>query len=80
MLLTECKKSDVTLQLKTNIHTVKALKIGFKVNTKVGNSHEILECKSLVIATGGLSIPKIGASKLGWSCSKTSLGPSNLPF
>ena len=47
MLLTECKKSDVTLQLKTNIHTVKALKIGFKVNTKVGNSHEILECKSL---------------------------------
>ena len=24
MLLTECKKSNVTLQLKTNIHTVKA--------------------------------------------------------
>ena len=86
MLLTECKKSDVTLQLKTNIHTVKALKIGFKVNTKVGNSHEILECKSLVIATGGLSIPKIGASKLGYEIAKqfglgvTALKPALVPL
>lgn len=86
MLLTECKKSDVTLQLKTNIHTVKALNIGFKVNTKVGNSHEILECKSLVIATGGLSIPKIGASKLGYEIAKqfglgvTALKPALVPL
>ena len=86
MLLTECKKSDVTLQLKTNIHTVKALKMGFKVNTKVGNSHEILECKSLVIATGGLSIPKIGASKLGYEIAKqfglgvTALKPALVPL
>ena len=86
MLLTECKKSDVTLQLKTNIHTVKPLKIGFKVNTKVGNSHEILECKSLVIATGGLSIPKIGASKLGYEIAKqfglgvTALKPALVPL
>ena len=86
MLLTECKKSDVTLQLKTHIHTVKALKIGFKVNTKVGNSHEILECKSLVIATGGLSIPKIGASKLGYEIAKqfglgvTALKPALVPL
>ena len=86
MLLTECKKSDVTLQLKTNIHNVKALKIGFKVNTKVGNSHEILECKSLVIATGGLSIPKIGASKLGYEIAKqfglgvTALKPALVPL
>ena len=86
MLLTECKKSDVTLQLKTSIHTVKALKIGFKVNTKVGNSHEILECKSLVIATGGLSIPKIGASKLGYEIAKqfglgvTALKPALVPL
>ena len=86
MLLTECKKSDVTLQLKTHIHTVKPLKIGFKVNTKVGNSHEILECKSLVIATGGLSIPKIGASKLGYEIAKqfglgvTALKPALVPL
>ena len=86
MLLTECKKSDVTLQLKTNIHTVKALKIGFKVNTKVGNIHEIIECKSLVIATGGLSIPKIGASKLGYEIAKqfglgvTALKPALVPL
>ena len=86
MLLTECKRSDVTLQLKTHIHTVKALKIGFKVNTKVGNSHEILECKSLVIATGGLSIPKIGASKLGYEIAKqfglgvTALKPALVPL
>ena len=86
MLLSECKKSNVTLQLRTNIHTVKALKIGFKVNTKVGNSHEILECKSLVIATGGLSIPKIGASKLGYEIAKqfglgvTALKPALVPL
>ena len=86
MLLSECKKSNVTLQLRTSIHTVKALKIGFKVDTKVGNSHEILECKSLVIATGGLSIPKIGASKLGYEIAKqfglgvTALKPALVPL
>ena len=86
MLLSECKKSNVSLQLRTNIHTVKALKIGFKVDTKVDNSHEIIECKSLVIATGGLSIPKIGASKLGYEIAKqfglrvTALKPALVPL
>ena len=85
-LLTECKNSDVTLQLKTNIHTVKASKIAFKVNTKVGNSHKIIKCKSLVITTDGLSIPKIGDSKLGYEIAKqfglgvTALKPALAPL
>ena len=38
--------------------------------TRVRTSEAILYCESLVVATGGLSIPKIGASDLGYRIAK----------
>jgi len=63
MLLTEADKAGVTIQLNTEIKTLeKSRESGFIVSTKKQKIH----CQSVVIATGGLSIPKIGATPFGY--------------
>lgn len=62
MLLAECKKSNVRFWSGTAVHDVQKTDAGFDVKTDKG----IVSCSSLVIATGGLSIPKIGASSFGY--------------
>jgi predicted Rossmann fold flavoprotein len=62
MLLAECDKAGVTVQLMTHIGSIEQLDQQFHVNTSQGN----LICKTLVVATGGLSIPKMGATPLGY--------------
>ncbi len=63
MLLTECDKAAVTVQLKSEIQSIQqAHKSGFVVKTKT----QEISCQSLVIATGGLSIPKMGATPFGY--------------
>lgn len=63
MLLSECDKFDVDIQLNADIQAIqKRGESGFKVKT---SSQEIL-CQSLVIATGGLSIPKMGATPFAY--------------
>lgn len=60
VLLTECEWAGAKIQLDTKILEVKKTESGFHVNTSSGQ----IECLSLVVATGGLSIPTMGAS--GW--------------
>ncbi len=63
LLLNECKKVNVNIQLNTNILNIeKKSNHHFLINSNMGNYH----CQSLVIATGGLSIPKMGASPFGY--------------
>lgn len=63
MLLKECAKAGVSIRLKTEIEEIEALEeSGFRIKT----DKEILTSASLVIATGGLSIPGAGASSLGY--------------
>ena len=59
MLLTECRAANVEIQTGCS---VAAIREGFTVET----NHGEMTCESLVIASGGLSIPKIGASDLGY--------------
>jgi predicted Rossmann fold flavoprotein len=67
MLLTEARKSQVTLQLKTVIDDITSSKTeGFVLKS----AEYIFKCQSLVIATGGLSIPKIGATPFGYQIAK----------
>ncbi len=67
MLLTQCKKYNITLQLNCSINKVHKLPDQpFSLKTTQGD----LFCKSLVIATGGLSIPKMGASPFGYKMAK----------
>jgi predicted Rossmann fold flavoprotein len=62
MLLEECRRAGAELQLATRILAVSRGADGFVVATDRG-SHA---CRALVVATGGLSIPKMGASDVGY--------------
>ena len=61
MLLDECSAGGVTVSMETSIQSV--AKDGDLYAVKTNNGDHT--CKSLVIATGGLSIPKIGATSFG---------------
>ena len=61
MLLNECDAAGVPIQTNCSVRGIEK-GAGFRVTT----NGEELECKSLVIATGGLSIPKIGATDFGY--------------
>ena len=66
MLLFECKTANVTLMKETIITEVN--KQDDKYFIAVDNDKYF--CNSLIIATGGLSVPKIGASKFGYDVAK----------
>ncbi len=61
MLLKECNKADIKIQAKCMIKEI-IKKNGFSIKTDSG----VIESESLVIATGGLSYPKLGASDFGF--------------
>jgi predicted Rossmann fold flavoprotein len=61
MLLAECEAGGVTLKMGCSVQAVRHLADGgYELDTTQGPIHT----RSLVVATGGLSIPKIGAT--GW--------------
>lgn len=71
MLLSECDKVGVMIQLKTTIETITTkqdatTQNGFILQVKQGEKWQTLTCHSLVIATGGLSIPTMGATGFGY--------------
>ena len=62
ILLTECDWAGVTLQFQTEILAVSKAEEGFVLTTSQGE----ISCHSLVVATGGLSMPKLGATPYGF--------------
>lgn len=63
MLLTECEQANVTIKLNCAIQAVKQLNPEqFEITTEKAS----YRCQSLVIATGGLSIPTLGSSPFGY--------------
>ena len=63
LLLNECKKTNVNIQLNTHINNIeKKSDHHFIVKSSTDDYH----CQSLVIASGGLSIPKMGATPFGY--------------
>src|SRR3981081_3904710 len=62
MLLEECRTANAQLRLGTRLSAVSKDEIGFGVATDQGE----FRCTSLVVATGGPSIPKMGASGFGY--------------
>ncbi len=64
MLVEECRNSGVAVRLKTTLNHVKRSETseGFLLDTSLGE----VRCTSLVVATGGLSFPTMGASGLGY--------------
>jgi predicted Rossmann fold flavoprotein len=66
MLLLEVRAAGVQLATKVKIFDIHKSSQGFMIKT----SHGVEACASLVIATGGLSIPKIGATNFGYETAK----------
>lgn len=66
MLLDECKVNNVKIILETTVENIQKSSENFLVKTL----KEDLQCQSLVIATGGLSIPKMGATDFGYKIAK----------
>ncbi len=62
MLLEECRKARAQLRLGVRISAVSKDENGFVVVTDQGE----FRCRSLVVATGGPSIPKMGSSGFGY--------------
>lgn len=62
MLLAECDLPTVEQRYRCDVHDIEKTEGGFclKLNT------DAIECESLVIATGGLSMPKLGATPFGY--------------
>jgi predicted Rossmann fold flavoprotein len=63
LLLDECQMQNITMQLGVSVERVEKIK---------DNSYEVLStlgkfsCESLIVATGGLSIPSMGSSPWGY--------------
>jgi predicted Rossmann fold flavoprotein len=63
MLLAEMKAAGAQLRLNTRVQQVEKTADGFTLQLASG---EVLDCGALVVATGGLSIPKMGATDFGY--------------
>jgi hypothetical protein len=66
MLLAECARGGVELALNAHGIEVERSEDGFRVASSAGE----LWAESLVVATGGLSIPKLGATGLGYELAR----------
>ncbi|MDX1799869.1 MAG: aminoacetone oxidase family FAD-binding enzyme, partial [Marinobacter sp.] len=68
LLLTECEWAGVTIELETQVHQVRdaANAPGYQLKSTLGS----LGCRSLVVACGGLSIPTMGATGLGYELAR----------
>jgi predicted Rossmann fold flavoprotein len=62
ILLTECEWAGVEIKLRNEVFSVVQNKQGYLVSTNEAQ----YQCSSLVIASGGLTMPKLGASPIGY--------------
>lgn len=69
MLLELCRRSGATLELNTHVQSITKLDakdITFEIDTNKG----IFQAQNVVLASGGLSIPNLGASDFGHKVAK----------
>ncbi len=66
MLLDECEQAGVDLRLQTSVHAIERTDAGYALQTSMGE----VACASLVVATGGLSIPTMGATGFGYDVAR----------
>ncbi len=66
MLLDDCRAEDVRLEMDCTVDAIERDGAGFTLQTGA----RVLHCAALVIATGGKSIPKMGASGFGYDIAR----------
>ena len=62
LLLSEMRQANVELRLATSVTSVEKVSDGFALTLSQG----AVRCRSLVVASGGKSIPKMGATGFGY--------------
>ncbi|WP_019029711.1 NAD(P)/FAD-dependent oxidoreductase [Colwellia piezophila] len=62
ILMTECEWAGVQVNLRTEVLSVTKNNQGYLVTT----TDKSYQCKSLVVAAGGLTMPKLGATPIGY--------------
>ncbi|ASP47678.1 NAD(P)/FAD-dependent oxidoreductase [Cognaticolwellia beringensis] len=62
ILMTECEWAGVDIAMRSEVISVNKNDTGYEVVT-AGESYQ---CESLIIASGGLTMPKLGASPIGY--------------
>lgn len=77
MLLTECEWAGVEIRLKTSVDQIDQVGTRYRLRTP-GGAGGTIECASVVVATGGLSIPTMGATGFGYDLARQ-FGLSVLP-
>jgi predicted Rossmann fold flavoprotein len=66
LLLTEMKAAGVELRLSSPVSAIEKTERGFRLSLEAGP----VDCASLVIASGGKSIPKMGATGFGYDVAR----------
>ncbi|KQR10787.1 MULTISPECIES: NAD(P)/FAD-dependent oxidoreductase [Xanthomonas] len=66
LLLDECEAAGVQIHTQCEVRSVRRDSDGFTVDTSLGR----VQAQSLIVATGGLSIPSMGASGFGYALAK----------
>ncbi|MBK0028154.1 NAD(P)/FAD-dependent oxidoreductase [Stenotrophomonas sp. S48] len=66
MLVEECQAAGAQIRTQCSIERIEHGSDGFRVHTTQGLFH----CASLVVATGGLSIPSLGATGFGYELAR----------
>ncbi|MBC2679546.1 aminoacetone oxidase family FAD-binding enzyme [Pseudomonas baltica] len=74
LLLADCESAGVELRMDTSVQSIEKTADGYRLQTSLG----LLACQSLVVATGGLSIPTLGATGFGYQIARQ-FGHSVLP-
>jgi predicted Rossmann fold flavoprotein len=74
LLTNECAQAGAEIITETSVEAIIKSDRGFSLETTKGKLH----CRTLVIATGGLSIPSMGATGFGYDIAKQ-FGHSILP-
>ncbi len=66
MLLEECERVGVDLRLNTAVQEIQKTESGYGLSTDIGE----IAASSVVVATGGLSIPTMGATGFGYEIAR----------
>lgn len=66
MLLAECRQAGVELHLRADTDAIDRTGTGYALKTTIGP----VTCESVVVATGGLSVPTLGGSGVGYEIAR----------
>ena len=86
LLQNDMQKADAHLQLETRVTEISKTESGFELTLEKKGKNETLTCRNIVVACGGKSIPKMGATGFGYQIAEqfghtlTDIRPALVPL